>query len=60
MIESTMKLFNETHILHVHAGGVDLKFPHHTNEIAQAEAYHFSDVDGSDQLNEEKVSPSIF
>jgi cysteinyl-tRNA synthetase len=25
--------------LGVHAGGVDLKFPHHTNEIAQAEAY---------------------
>lgn len=26
--------------LNVHAGGIDLKFPHHTNEIAQAEAYH--------------------
>jgi cysteinyl-tRNA synthetase len=24
----------------LHAGGVDLKFPHHTNEIAQAEAAH--------------------
>jgi len=24
----------------VHAGGSDLKFPHHDNEIAQAEAYH--------------------
>jgi cysteinyl-tRNA synthetase len=24
----------------IHAGGVDLKFPHHDNEIAQSEAYH--------------------
>lgn len=27
----------------VHAGGVDLRFPHHSNEIAQAEAYHCCD-----------------
>ena len=26
--------------LDVHGGGVDLKFPHHDNELAQAEAYH--------------------
>jgi cysteinyl-tRNA synthetase len=38
MIESTMQAFDQYKI-HVHAGGVDLKFPHHTNEIAQAEAY---------------------
>lgn len=25
--------------LDIHAGGVDLKFPHHDNELAQAEAY---------------------
>jgi cysteinyl-tRNA synthetase len=24
----------------VHAGGVDLKFPHHDNELCQSEAYH--------------------
>lgn len=24
----------------IHSGGVDLKFPHHDNELAQAEAYH--------------------
>merc|ERR1719491_1915905 len=24
----------------VHAGGIDLKFPHHVNEMAQAETYH--------------------
>ncbi len=23
----------------IHAGGEDLRFPHHTNELAQAEAY---------------------
>ena len=23
----------------IHSGGVDLVFPHHTNEVAQAEAY---------------------
>lgn len=27
----------------IHAGGVDLRFPHHSNEIAQAEAYHKCD-----------------
>ncbi|KAF6212400.1 hypothetical protein GE061_012922 [Apolygus lucorum] len=29
--------------LDIHTGGVDLKFPHHDNEIAQAEAYFESD-----------------
>lgn len=24
----------------IHVGGVDLRFPHHSNEVAQAEAYH--------------------
>lgn len=24
----------------IHAGGIDLRFPHHSNEIAQAEGYH--------------------
>ena len=26
--------------LDLHSGGVDLKFPHHENEIAQAEAFY--------------------
>ena len=39
MIEAIQRRFKETHQFLVHAGGVDLKFPHHTNEIAQAEAY---------------------
>lgn len=29
--------------LDIHTGGVDLKFPHHDNEIAQAEAYFDND-----------------
>ncbi|CDF34527.1 unnamed protein product [Chondrus crispus] len=29
-------------IIDIHAGGVDLRFPHHSNEVAQAEAYHSS------------------
>ncbi|XP_049851398.1 cysteine--tRNA ligase, cytoplasmic-like [Schistocerca gregaria] len=27
-------------VLDIHAGGVDLMFPHHDNELAQSEAYH--------------------
>jgi len=26
--------------LDIHSGGIDLAFPHHDNELAQAEAYH--------------------
>lgn len=29
--------------LDIHTGGVDLKFPHHDNELAQAEAYYNND-----------------
>ena len=39
MIEAVQRQFRDTHRFHVHAGGIDLKFPHHTNEIAQAEAF---------------------
>lgn len=41
MIDSTMGLdaLKDNYRIMIHAGGVDLKFPHHTNEIAQAEAY---------------------
>ncbi|KAI0001262.1 hypothetical protein BJV74DRAFT_876788 [Russula compacta] len=28
----------------IHSGGIDLAFPHHDNEIAQAEAYHECDA----------------
>ena len=40
MIEAVQDRFRDTHVFTVHCGGVDLKFPHHTNEIAQAEAYY--------------------
>jgi len=40
MIEAVSRMFADTHEFAIHAGGVDLKFPHHTNEVAQAEAYH--------------------
>lgn len=39
MIQAVQEQFRDTHTFMVHAGGVDLKFPHHTNEIAQSEAY---------------------
>jgi cysteinyl-tRNA synthetase len=39
MIEAVQDRFRDTHRFLVHTGGVDLKFPHHTNEIAQSEAY---------------------
>ncbi len=43
MIEAVQQRFQESHMFLVHAGGIDLKFPHHTNEIAQAEAYLHGD-----------------
>jgi len=42
MIEHISQKF-KLHKVQIHAGGVDLKFPHHTNEIAQAEAYHLNE-----------------
>lgn len=29
-------------VIDIHAGGIDLRFPHHSNEVAQAEAFHDS------------------
>jgi cysteinyl-tRNA synthetase len=45
MIQAIARQFATTHDFLVHAGGHDLKFPHHTNEIAQAEAYHYQHHD---------------
>ena len=39
MIEAVQQQFKDSHRFSIHAGGIDLKFPHHTNEIAQSEAY---------------------
>lgn len=30
-------------VLDIHSGGVDLKFPHHDNELCQSEAYWTSE-----------------
>lgn len=40
MIQRLSMDFRHTHTFQLHAGGIDLKFPHHSNEIAQAEAYN--------------------
>ena len=39
MIQRLADDLRSTHAFGVHAGGTDLRFPHHCNEIAQAEAY---------------------
>lgn len=38
MASSTLQRFAEGQI-DIHSGGIDLRFPHHDNEIAQSEAY---------------------
>ena len=49
----------------IHGGGMDLKFPHHENEIAQSEAAngcHYVNYwmhNGFVQVNEEKMSKSL-
>jgi len=53
MIQRLAQDFRSSHEFAVHAGGVDLKFPHHSNEIAQAEA--FTACAGSDGSAEHDV-----
>ena len=55
MIESISESFAATHKFGVHAGGIDLKFPHHTNEIAQAEAYHNDGTENVTKRGEEWI-----
>lgn len=49
----------------IHAGGLDLIFPHHENEIAQSEALHAAPMakywlhNGFITINEEKMSKSL-
>lgn len=49
----------------IHAGGTDLAFPHHENEIAQSESLHHHPMahywlhNGHIQINNEKMSKSI-
>ena len=35
----------------LHAGGIDLKFPHHNNEIAQCEAHNGAEVNTDTAAN---------
>lgn len=57
------KYLGET--IDIHAGGTDLVFPHHENEIAQSEALHHRTMahywlhNGHIQINNEKMSKSI-
>ncbi len=49
----------------IHGGGIDLKFPHHVNEIAQYEAYHGKEMKnhwvyvGHVSMKDEKMSKSL-
>jgi cysteinyl-tRNA synthetase len=60
MIQET---FNQT-LIDIHGGGFDLKFPHHENEIAQAQAAYQTTLanywlhNGFINLNDEKMSKS--
>ena len=36
--------FNGDHLIDIHGGGMDLKFPHHENEIAQSKAAYDSPI----------------
>ena len=53
------------HYIDIHGGGYDLKFPHHENEIAQAEATHGNKIakywmhNGFINMDGEKMSKSI-
>lgn len=53
------------HSFDIHGGGMDLKFPHHENEIAQSEGAHgdgFAQVwmhNGFVQVGQEKMSKSL-
>lgn len=59
-------LFPKTNgLIDIHGGGFDLKFPHHENEIAQAEAHNGNHLarywlhNGFININNEKMSKSL-
>ena len=53
------------HIIDIHGGGYDLKFPHHENEIAQSEATHNNKIakywmhNGFVNFDNQKMSKSL-
>ncbi len=59
-----MDKFNQERI-DIHGGGMDLKFPHHENEIAQCEALHHHNIanywihNGMLNIDGEKMSKSL-
>lgn len=60
MIQQLAGDFRSTHEFDVHCGGVDLKFPHHSNEIAQSEAYSMAcDISSSSGNNSDNENGSI-
>lgn len=62
MIDS---IFPPNGLIDIHGGGYDLKFPHHENEIAQAEAQHGNKIarywlhNNFININNEKMSKSL-
>ncbi len=62
---SAMSMKHLTETFDIHAGGKDLVFPHHENEIAQSEAYtgkpfvRFWMHNGFVNINQEKMSKSL-
>ena len=54
MIQSVQDMFHDQYKFLVHAGGIDLQFPHHTNEIAQAEAYALQHQDREEDKTKQR------
>ncbi len=56
---------NPSHVIDIHGGGNDLKFPHHVNEIAQSRALYNTDIanywihNAMININGEKMSKSL-
>ncbi len=57
--------FNKEHTIDIHGGGMDLKFPHHENEIAQSRAAFQTSIanywvhNGMVNIDGEKMSKSL-
>ena len=59
------KEFDGNHLINIHGGGMDLKFPHHENEIAQSRAAYETGIanywihNGMVNIDGEKMSKSL-
>ncbi len=59
------KEFDGNHLIDIHGGGMDLKFPHHENEIAQSRAAYETGIanywihNGMVNIDGEKMSKSL-